>query len=460
MKHDDYHKKVIKIISQKLIVDIQQPFKLIKSSANVCTGFFITNEYVLTCAHCVINSNDILFEIPYIGEKKHKLELLGVCPNFDIALLKSTEYKSKSFFKLGDAYKIKAGQEVFAVGFPLGQSNLKITRGIISGIQFDSIQIDAPINPGNSGGPLVFNGKIIGINKSGYNKSNNIGYAAPIFNFTTIKKELMDKKNILIKRPEIGFETNNVSKDMILIKKSSKDGVYINTIFENSPISKSKICKGDILTQINNSTIDNYGLIKSKITASDKVSYTSLFELFEQDKKVNIEYSHNGKISKTVFNYSFFELPIKYIYPRFDKIEYEILGGVIFMDFYLNHVSLVKEKQLPPTFLMYLNDINRTKSKIIISYIYPNTDVSNIDVLEVGDFIKYVNNIEVSNMQEFRKVITKCVTVNNIKYISLKTEENKEIVLNIKDILIKEPSMSETFKYPITDVYKKLKKLI
>ena len=50
--------------------------------------------------------------------------------------------------------------------FPLGQENLKYTKGIISGRQKSSIQTDTPINPGNSGGPLLLDGKVIGINSS------------------------------------------------------------------------------------------------------------------------------------------------------------------------------------------------------------------------------------------------------------------------------------------------------
>lgn len=459
MSKNNIHKKVVKIISQNLIIDIQQPFKLSKSSSGICTGFFIANNLILTCAHCVLDSNDIYMEVPYLGKKKYKLELLGVCPHFDIALLKSNEYKSKYFFKLGDSNKIKAGNEVYAVGFPLGQSNLKITKGIISGLQFDSIQIDAALNPGNSGGPLIHKNIIIGINKSGYNKSNNVGYSSPIENYKIIKKDLLNKENILIRRPENGFTTNNTNKSMLEFKKCKKSGINICNIFENSPISSTNIKQNDILCKINNIDIDNYGLIKSKVTNNDKVPYTGIFDTIKLNNNIKIEYYSNGKNIKETFKYKPYTMPIKYIYPRFEKIEYEILGGVMFMDFYINHLSLIKKKILSSELYRYLNNIDRIKPKVIISYLYPNTDISNLSILEVGDFINEVNNIKINTIEDFRKAILKPKTVNNIKYIIIKTDENEEIVLNLNDIIKNEEDLSKTFKYPITNIYNKLKKL-
>ena len=80
-------------------------------------------------------------------------------------------------------------QAVFAYGYPEGGSELSITRGIVSRIEFADfyigveglrIQIDAAINPGNSGGPVVAEGKLIGIAFSRLDKSDNIAYIIPM----------------------------------------------------------------------------------------------------------------------------------------------------------------------------------------------------------------------------------------------------------------------------------------
>jgi S1-C subfamily serine protease len=455
-----YHSKVVKIITQSLNIDIQQPFKLHSSSSGICTGFFISPKHIITCSHCIINSKDIFFEIPSKGEKKYKLNLIGVCNEFDIALLESDEYSSRYHFKLGSIKDIKAGNEVYAVGFPLGQSNLKVTKGIISGIQFHSIQTDAPINAGNSGGPLVYKGKVIGINKSKITHSSNIGYATPISNFHIIEKELYDKKKLLIKRPEYGFTTNNSSNNMLRLKNVKREGVYICDIFKNSPISKTNIHEGDILTKINNYNIDNYGLIESIFTKDDKIPFMGVFDGIKIGSNVVIEYSHDGKMYKKSFKYDYFELPIKYIYPQFEQIQYEILGGVVFMDFYLNHLDIInpKTEKLPITLLRHYDSDKRTSPKIIISYIFPNTEVSNLNILDEGDFIKKVNNIEVSTISNFRKALIKIIIFKNKKYIKIDTEDNKEIILNVKDVINKEQNISETFKFKSTKSYHNMTK--
>ena len=168
MKHNilEFQHKIVKVIAQNIEVDYKEPYKLQDATSGIGTGFFIKGNYIITCSHVVDNSKVVLIEIPVEGKKKYKVELVGICPKFDIAVLKSVEYKSKSYFKMGDSDKIRSGNEVLAIGFPLGQNSIKITKGIVSGRQYGNIQTDTPINPGNSGGPLVYNGLVIGINKS------------------------------------------------------------------------------------------------------------------------------------------------------------------------------------------------------------------------------------------------------------------------------------------------------
>jgi len=101
---------------------------------------------------------------------------LGADPISDLAIL-SIPKAPKDLPKavLGDSSKIQIGEEVIAIGNPLGLEQT-LTRGVISGVNriiqetqmplmLPLIQMDAAINPGNSGGPLVnLCGEVIGIN--------------------------------------------------------------------------------------------------------------------------------------------------------------------------------------------------------------------------------------------------------------------------------------------------------
>lgn len=99
-------------------------------------------------------------------------ELLYKEDNKDLALLKSG-FDDTPVAKLADPRKLKVGQEVLAIGNPLGLNN-SVCHGIISALYRDEIggmynmtQSDTMINPGNSGGPLFnLNGELVGINSS------------------------------------------------------------------------------------------------------------------------------------------------------------------------------------------------------------------------------------------------------------------------------------------------------
>ena len=96
--------------------------------------------------------------------------------------------------QLGDSSTVKAGEEVIAIGNPLGKEfSSTVTKGIVSspnrkmktenGNVLDYIQTDAAINPGNSGGPLINSkGEVIGINtaKKVGEDIEGIGFAIPI----------------------------------------------------------------------------------------------------------------------------------------------------------------------------------------------------------------------------------------------------------------------------------------
>ena len=92
----------------------------------------------------------------------------------DLALVKIDSDVSLSSIVVGDSNRLRVGDEVLALGFPVADrigNNLTVTRGIVSSIKtlggVDLIQTDAAINPGNSGGPLVnTDGEVIGINTS------------------------------------------------------------------------------------------------------------------------------------------------------------------------------------------------------------------------------------------------------------------------------------------------------
>jgi S1-C subfamily serine protease len=135
------------------------------------SGVFISPEgHVLTCAHLLWFEKVIDVVVIELDGSTYKAEPLFQEDRLDLALLKINTDHSTPYAKIADPRKLRVGQEVIAVGNPLG-FEFSVTHGIISQLYRDGLgvpnmtQSDCFLNPGNSGGPLFnLKGELIGIN--------------------------------------------------------------------------------------------------------------------------------------------------------------------------------------------------------------------------------------------------------------------------------------------------------
>lgn len=96
----------------------------------------------------------------------------GVDTARDLAVLRICCGEGFKVLPFGDASKLKAGEELIAIGYPLDfEDEATVTSGIVSAVRYESdtdrwvIQTDTALNPGNSGGPLlILSGEVVGIN--------------------------------------------------------------------------------------------------------------------------------------------------------------------------------------------------------------------------------------------------------------------------------------------------------
>ena len=136
------------------------------------TGYIITNHHVVEgSARVTVTVND---STNYTGS------VLGTDQIRDLAVVSICCGRFKSL-PFGNAVVLEPGDEVVAIGYPLGlPGEATVTRGIVSAVRYDPayrgdvIQTDAAINPGNSGGPMLsISGEILGINTFRYEQSQS-----------------------------------------------------------------------------------------------------------------------------------------------------------------------------------------------------------------------------------------------------------------------------------------------
>lgn len=461
------NKSVVRIYADKININWNIPFQMEIPSKGQGTGFFINNKgNILTCAHVVNGANRIYIEIPYLNNFKYKCEIVGICPQFDIALLKCIEYKSKDYLELGNSDKLKIRSEVIVIGYPVSLhnsinnvNNIKYTIGILNGQQSSFIQTDSAINPGNSGGPLMYNNKVIGINsqKLTGNHVDNVGFAVPI-NYYKIIKDDFDKK--IIYRPDLLFEYDNTDKNIIKILTNNKidSGIIISKIYNNSILKNTKIKEGAIITHINNYKINNNGLTSNYKWLGTNIKINVLLNKFKKEDTLKITYYDNNLINHINVKLKPYIPIIRINYPSLESIEYFVLAGMVFTNLSVNYINTLEIEDLKDEISLlnlYKNNKDLLKNKLIISFVFYNSTVNKLNNLIKNDIITHVNNISINSLDDFKNALNKPIEINKKNYIKISNENNRSVLLSIDEIIEQDLIFSKIYKYPLNSFHEK-----
>ena len=279
------------------------------------------SAYIVTNNHVVSGSNAL--KVIMSNGKEGSAKIVGTDSTTDLAVLRISAANVKTVASFGNSNDIAAGQDVLAIGSPMGSEYANtVTKGIISAknrtIRAKSgaaatsvIQTDAAINSGNSGGPLInMAGQVIGINSmklvSDTNGSNveGMGFSIPSNEVVRIINQLV--KNGKITRPSLGvglIDLSSVSQDqqssVLKLPSSVTKGAVVMTITDGGAAKNAGIKKYDVITKIGNKSVTDVSslrtpLYKYKVGQSAKITYyrngkahTVTVKLTENDSSAN-----------------------------------------------------------------------------------------------------------------------------------------------------------------------------
>lgn len=221
-------------------------------------GHLVTNYHVVEGGR--------RFEIIYYDGGRAPVKLVGVAPEFDLAVLK-VDGRVPAWVVLGDSAAMAVGSRVAAIGSALGGFRNTVTAGVLSahnrslGDLDGLLQTDAAINQGNSGGPLVnLAGEVIGINtmvvRGGYNPAEGLGFAIPSNIVKPVARQLIEKGRV--EPPFLGVTYIPLNPQLAeQFGVEIAQGVLIQAVVPNSAGSRAGLKAGDVIVAIDGQKIDD-----------------------------------------------------------------------------------------------------------------------------------------------------------------------------------------------------------
>jgi serine protease Do len=272
---DEARNAVIQIVSEGTFVN--PDFSVSYNTAGFGSGFIIdpsglavTNNHVVTGA--------ALLKV-YIGgdtTKTYNAKVIATSECSDLALI-DLEGEDFSYLDWHDG-PINVGLEVYSAGFPLGEPQYTLTRGIVSKEEAGGetswasvdyvIEHDATINPGNSGGPLLDeNGGVVGINYRGRETDQYFAIARDLV--VGMVEDLKEGKDV---------EALGINGEAFVSEDFS--GIWVYSVESGSPADEAGIEGGDIIT-----------MLESLILASDgsMADYCDVLRSHDLDDTLDIE---------------------------------------------------------------------------------------------------------------------------------------------------------------------------
>jgi len=195
--------------------------------------------------------------------------IVGRAPNFDLAVLRAQGVDGLTTVRLGSSDNLVVGQQVVAIGSPLGLSGT-VTTGIVSALDrpvraggqgsgqdtvLNAVQTDAAINPGNSGGPLVdMRGTVVGINSAiastgAQAGSIGLGFAIPITQAKRVANELVTDG--VATQAVLGVTTP--SGEAV----SESGGARVNEVVPDGAAAAAGIRAGEVITEVDDRLIES-----------------------------------------------------------------------------------------------------------------------------------------------------------------------------------------------------------
>lgn len=327
---------VVKVIVTRRSPDLYQPWTKEAPQELSGSGAIIDGKRILTNSHVVTYASQVYVQ-GFQSADKVPAKVVAVGHGIDLAIL---EVSDATFFDKRPPLQFaehlpQVKDTVNAYGFPVGGTELSVTQGIISRIEFGNyyadvmglrIQVDAALNPGNSGGPAVSKGKIVGLVFSKMKEGDNIGYLIPVEEIKQFLGDIADGQ--YDGKPQLFDGGQTVENDALRTKlglKTGQGGALVVEPYSDAPEYPLK--KWDVVIRIGDHEIGS----DSRVVVRDdlRLFFPYMVSRLVKDGKVPLTILRDGKELKVETPVPpERDLVIKYLKGKYPR--YFIYGPLVF----------------------------------------------------------------------------------------------------------------------------------
>lgn len=227
---------------------------------------YTADGYIITNNHVIEGAQNITVKLS--DGTEYTAALVGSDPQTDVAVIK-IDATGLVPAVLGDSDQVRVGEEVIAVGNPLGTLGGTVTNGIVSGMnrsiniggrEMSLMQTNAAVSPGNSGGGLFnVNGELIGVvnAKSAEENTEGLGFVIPVNTARQVAQDLIEN-GFVTGRPMLGITVQTISDPQTAMQFGVQSpGVYIMEVTPGSGAAAAGLKPRDRILSVGDKLVES-----------------------------------------------------------------------------------------------------------------------------------------------------------------------------------------------------------
>jgi len=442
---------VVKLEVAQAAPNVYRPWNTV-TGGGAGSGVVFAPGRILTCAHCVSDAS-------YIRVRKHNedalyhAEIEFVDHDGDLAVVRVDApgfMDDITPMEIGETPRIQ--DEVLAIGYPIGGTDVSFTRGIVSRIEdilyshgatmLLGVQVDAAINPGNSGGPVVDmdTGRVVGLAFQGDKQGEALGYVIPA---EIIRHFLADTADGKVDGfPATLFERNSLESPVKRRYYGMEEG-WTGVVVEDvaSPLADGSLAAGDVILEVDGFKVSNNG--KIRLPGNEPRSLDYPIYLKQVGEKIPVKVLRAGKVVETA-------LPAAKRDWRFrtrsggGEPDYFVFGGLVFTTASFDYLAKAQ--------VSFHDDVFEDRAfpgdeAVVISDIL--ADVCMEGYLGCDDtLVRSVNGTRVKNLRHLVELVDGCREGFLRIAIDNDTEWDVDVIVDAAELREATPRVLERYQVP------------